>query len=619
MGERIATAGQMTESWGQRFLLRFPLLPWSVLILSVAITFWAWYFTSQQLIETARLRVEQNAVAIEQAVEERLRLYENSLRGALGLFAASKSVSRDEWRRYVEHLDLQSQYPGIQGIGFSMRIPAGLREAHIRSVRAEGFPGYNITPASARPEYHSIVYLEPFDGRNLRAFGYDMFSEPVRREAMERARDTGAAAVSGKVKLVQETNEGVQAGFLMYVPVYRPGSAPNSAAERRAALVGFVYSPFRMDDLMAGVLGRQAGSLGFRIFDSTDATAASLLYYNGIDHPSSSARLSRVIEFGGRPWTLQFTAPPEFGVTGERREPVIVLLGGLAISLLLFGITRSYAQSGGRAVALARAMTQELTESQESYRAVTETASDAIISANDKGSIVYFNRAAERIFGFSAQEAIGQPLTILIPERFTTAHRQGFSRFLRTGEARIIGKTAELVARTKAGAEFPVEVSVATWNTAKGTFFTAILRDVKERKQAADALRQLNEQLEARVQERTAELERSERYYRMLFEHNPHPMWVYDSESLAFLAVNRAAVEHYGYSPAEFLGMTITEIRPPDERASFPAMVHSLNSSKSYKGIYRHQKKSGETILVEVVSDGIEFAGRTARLVVISR
>ena len=618
----MATTSEVTEDWTQRLLLRFPLLPWSVLILSVAVSLWAAYFTSEQLAETARLRFEQEAGAIENALEDRLHLYENSLRGARGLFAASKYVSRDEWRRYVESLNLEKRFPGLQGMGFSARISARLKPSHVQAVRAEGFPDYDVVPASPRAEYHSIVYLEPFSGRNLRAFGYDMFSEPVRREAMERARDTGAAAVSGTVRLVQETTEDVQAGFLMYLPVYRTGSRPDTLAERREGLLGFVYSPFRMNDLMAGALGRQSTALGVRIFDGVEPAGAALLYDNGRYHSAPAARLSKTLETGGRAWTLEFTAPPGYGASGPGRDPLVVLLGGLAIGLLLFGIARSYAQSGGRAVTLARSMTQELRESQESHRAVTETASDAIVSANEQGHMVQFNRAAERIFGYRAYEAIGQPVSLLMPQRFAEDHRRGLARFLRTREAKLIGTTAEVVGRRKDGSEFPMEISLASWSTAKGTFFTAIMRDITSRKEAADALKELNASLEARVAERskdlTAALEKvasSERHYRMLFEHNPHPMWVYDTDTLRFLAVNRAAAEHYGYAADEFLRMTIMDIRPPQERASFADAVRGLNLSRSYRGIYRHQKKDAAEILVEVVSDAIEFEGKAARLV----
>jgi PAS domain S-box-containing protein len=131
------------------------------------------------------------------------------------------------------------------------------------------------------------------------------------------------------------------------------------------------------------------------------------------------------------------------------------------------------------------------TESEERFRNLAETASDAILSADSHGQIVYFNPAAERIFSYSSTEIIGQPLTLLMPERFYDPHRQGLDRFLRTGEARLIGKTIEVAARRKNGSEFPIELALSSWKTREGTFFTAILSDITERKQAEQHLVQM--------------------------------------------------------------------------------------------------------------------------------
>ncbi len=131
-----------------------------------------------------------------------------------------------------------------------------------------------------------------------------------------------------------------------------------------------------------------------------------------------------------------------------------------------------------------------LRENEERFRAVAETALDAIVSADGRGSIIYFNPGAERAFGYSAREAVGQPITILMPERFIKAHQQGFARFLQTGEPRVIGKTVELIGKKKDGSEFPVDVSLASWTAGKDTFFTAILRDVTEHTQAKEAAEQ---------------------------------------------------------------------------------------------------------------------------------
>lgn len=142
---------------------------------------------------------------------------------------------------------------------------------------------------------------------------------------------------------------------------------------------------------------------------------------------------------------------------------------------------------------------EALKTSEEQFRAVTETATDAIVSADNRGIIVYFNTAACRIFGYSAAEAIAQPLTLLMPERFHEAHMTGLARFLTTGKATIIGRTVELVGRKKDGTEIPLEVSLATWKVGGKQFFSSIMRDVSERKMLEKEILEISEREQRRM------------------------------------------------------------------------------------------------------------------------
>src|SRR2546426_9851722 len=142
---------------------------------------------------------------------------------------------------------------------------------------------------------------------------------------------------------------------------------------------------------------------------------------------------------------------------------------------------------------------EALRDSEERFRAVAETATDAIVSADKRGHITYFNQGAERIFGYAARDVVGKPLTLLMPERFHAAHRQGLARFLSTGEARVVGRTVELVGHRKDGTEFPLELSLASWKVRGDTFFTGILRDITERKRAEELLRASEERFHLMV------------------------------------------------------------------------------------------------------------------------
>ncbi|MBI4458757.1 MAG: PAS domain S-box protein [Acidobacteria bacterium] len=133
---------------------------------------------------------------------------------------------------------------------------------------------------------------------------------------------------------------------------------------------------------------------------------------------------------------------------------------------------------------------QALRASEERFRAVAETANDAIVTANQEGKIIHWNQGAERTFGYTAAEALGKPLPLIMPERFHVAHKLGFQRYLTTREAHVVGKTVELAGRRKDGTEFPLELSLASWETPEGVFFTGGIRDITERKRAEEMLKQ---------------------------------------------------------------------------------------------------------------------------------
>lgn len=485
-------------------------LAWATLAATLLLTALAWHVTRRDIMSDAHRRFEFRVAEIRFAVLARMRAQEQVLRGGAGLFAASAGVSRDEWRAYVDTLQLPEVYPGIQGIGFAQRLAPDELEAHIRSVRAEGFPDYSVYPAGPRSEYTAIVFIEPFDWRNRRAFGYDMFTEPVRHAAMAAARDTGGIRITGKVVLVQETWRGVQAGFLMYLPLYRRGAPTATVEERRQALLGYIYSPFRAQDLMQGILGHRLSDVRLRIYDGHGTDDPALMYDSAGAAPPPGRRRpvfdeDSPLAIEGHPWTLRVTSLPEFEADIPYDAAQQVLLSGLAISFLMFAVVWSLATLRERALAMATGMTAALRESREQFRAVAETAHDAIVSADAEGRIVYLNQTAERIFGYPEPDALGQPLTLLMPERFRARHEAGFRRHLETGERHsIVGHTVELVGRRRSGEEFPLEISVAAWETAQGRFFTGILRDITERYRTESRIRELNVELQRQVDQLAA-------------------------------------------------------------------------------------------------------------------
>ncbi|PKP15912.1 MAG: diguanylate cyclase, partial [Bacteroidetes bacterium HGW-Bacteroidetes-22] len=221
-----------------------------ILIVGLAITVGATYYAKIKTKEIIERDFEYICNEIKIKIDTRIRAHAQLLRSGAAFIAASDTVTQEEWKVYVNNLKLNRNLPGIQGVGYSLIIPKKQLSQHIQSFRKYGFPNYNVMPVGEREIYTSIIYLEPFSGRNLRAFGYDMYSEPIRKKAMELSRDKDFAILSGKVLLKQETEEDIQAGTLMYVPDFKKGMPTNTVEERRAAIKGWVYSPYRMSDLM---------------------------------------------------------------------------------------------------------------------------------------------------------------------------------------------------------------------------------------------------------------------------------------------------------------------------------------------------------------------------------
>ena len=373
-------------------------------------------------------------------IEERFKAYRQVLRGARALFAASQTVTRDEWRRYVTTLRLHVDYAGIQGVGFAQSIPAAELAEHERRVRAEGFPDYRVSPRGARDEYSSIVFLEPFDWRNQRAFGYDMFSEPVRHEAMARARSLGVPALTGKVRLVQETSTDVQFGVLLYLPVFRQGLPIDTTAQRERAFIGWVYSPFRLGDLITGTLGDAGQHLRIRVFDGHNLSADTLLFDSHPDASPADSPLQRktLLELNSRTWTLLFDHFP--GPTASDHAPLLEKLAVVLIGSLFVMLTAAFCVSRQRTRELART-SASLRASEARYSSLVNLSHDGIAALDGEMRFTLINPRLARMLGRTEKDLLGRRFDSLYPshdlgsgqtlaERLTRGHPTSFEQQL---------------------------------------------------------------------------------------------------------------------------------------------------------------------------------------------
>lgn len=402
-----------TEHGEKTPLLNSP-LPWLVLVIGLAITYLSQHVALNDADQMQQARFDAQAQSIVLRIEQRLATYKQVLRGTAGLFAASRTVDRDEFREYIATLQLQQSYIGIQGVGYARIIAPHEKSRYIEAVRTEGFPDFRIRPDGERPLYTPITFLEPFSDRNLRAFGYDMYSEPVRRAALDQARETGQPSISGKVRLVQEDEKKAQAGFLMYFPVYLNGSNLDTEQERKASATGWVYSAFRMDDMMRGILGEHATDVDIEIFDGREASPDSLMYdsnsklslaHNHVSRYSASHTLG----FNGHDWLIKLDSLPSFEAQLETRRANDIRIGGILGSLLLALLIRGVLNSREQAIRLARKISGDFHESENRWKFAIEGSGDGLWDWNIVAGSAFFSPRWKEMLGFEEHE-IGNSL-----------------------------------------------------------------------------------------------------------------------------------------------------------------------------------------------------------------
>lgn len=253
----------------------------------------------------------------------------------------SEAISGNDWATFFKTSRVATAFPEILGVGYATYIPSGALDSHVEAVRSEGFPDYRITPVGERSEYTAITYIEPFDDVNRKAFGYDMFTEPTRRQAMTAARDKASFGLTGPVVLKQDDGSTAKErpkSVLLYYPVYRAALVPELIEDRRQNLVGYVYLAFRIQDMMAEK-NIELSKLGisYELTDATGTIPAPLSNYQVPGGKNSKGDdLSGKLKSSNRMWQLTLHVPKT--LLGSSAGTVTMFVGGVSASILLGGL-----------------------------------------------------------------------------------------------------------------------------------------------------------------------------------------------------------------------------------------------------------------------------------------
>lgn len=465
----------------------------------LGVTYLYWHHAEKVQEARRQQNFEAAAERLVSGLRGRMGGYEMVLRGLKGYVDSSEAIEPGEFSAYVAALQLDTTRPGLQALCLLELVPHENLRLHVQAMRAQGLDRYEVRSRGDRGAYALITRVEPRTRGNLSALGFDTGSLPAAREAMDRARDAGTMALSGLWSVARDEDPGV----MMFLPVYRGGGTPATLEGRRAAIHGWVAAPFRVA-VVAGALMRELDpALSLRIQDgpTTGAGEAAELYDSREgDAPAPAGRAEplravRVLDVGGRPWTLTMEPLPVFDQRLGRDNHVLIACLGALFSILAGWFIALQATGHQRALALARSMTSELRTVRDNLEGILQAVPDVLFELDLAGRIHYHRSALADLSSEPSRAFEGRLLAEVLPAPVASE----FLQALREAEAQGVSLGRQFHQDTPAGPRW-FELSVARRpsdpaggpDAAEGPpHYVALARDITSRRETEAAMHQL--------------------------------------------------------------------------------------------------------------------------------
>ncbi len=324
---------------------------------------WIWCVLVSMIVGTLCLAlhtdsVQKNHIAnlfefqYEHATKElnaTIEQYEQLLTSGIGLFLASDHVRRDEYRRYIEQLNLYEDYRSARAITYAKVLNNDDKQEFIDRTRAEGDEDFDIFPEGERDQYVVSHYFEPYNDDSKSLHGFDMWTEPKRREAMEIARDTGELSISQAVsyRMNEKLQKDESLEFFIFRPYYRGDTAPKTLEERRQNIEGYLYATFFISDVVKQRVSNllEIFNIRIKIFDGETTDAEQLIYDSEPSHINAAENIhflanlkkTKSLQLKNHVWTLQYTTLPEYGGDYVNRSwPIAIFIAGVFVSVVIF-------------------------------------------------------------------------------------------------------------------------------------------------------------------------------------------------------------------------------------------------------------------------------------------
>lgn len=565
--------------------------PSVVMLCSLMATTIAWQKAREASERELRVVFEQKAAEAILHLKTELEKHELVLKGVNGLFNTMSQVSRSDFRHYYESLRLDAKQSGFTALAYHEIVTNKNLNQHVAAIHQEGFSDYRIFPLGERSLYAPLVYIEPFEGSNRAVLGFDPLTVAAEREAVELARDTGKVIISGKLVLAQDSGE-KSPGFVMYAPLYRHGFPTTTQALRQENFIGWVDAPYRMSNLISRILPEGLENIDFEIFDGSTKNSDTV-FFDSDESPSyenvsaSGFKIDRSLQFGGRAWTLSFRSLPEFGSPALRQKAVLIAATGVLLSVLLGVFVALWGWSHRQRMALALKLVKDaearihekerqqqeklLRESESRFRSLMEEIPTiAVQGYSPDGTVTFWNKASEQLYGYTAAEAIGANLLdLIIPTEMKNGVEDAMRQMLTTG---IPIPAGELLLKTKLDGRVPVFSSYALVRRISGeTELFCLDIDLTDRKAAEEQLRKLS----------------------LAVNQSPSSIVITDLEA-HIEYVNEAFIHNTGYSLQEALGQNPRILQSGRNSSDlYLEMWESLTQGKVWRGELHNKRKDG--------------------------
>ena len=579
---------------------RAHLLPWLILLVCLAITFLAWKDAQHDAAQVMQTRFDYQVREIADDIDKRMKTYEQVMRGVDGLFSHADIVRREEFHDYIARLRLKESYPGIQSVRFVPIVPRAEKDRHIAAVRKDGFPSYTIWPDVQGDAYAPVVYAEPDDERNRQVFGFDMLSDlesprpgdsgiGMRHVAMEQARDSGNIAISGKIRLVFETDKDKQAGFVMFLPVYKHGAPHGTLDERRANIIGWICSVFRAGDLMQGLLGERVRETDVEIYDGEEVSDRTAMYDANplVQHQNPRYRSFKRTEVAGHTWTIGVHSLPEFDAQLDKEKSRAVAVIGIVASLFITLFVGVLVSSRARAMQDSRVIKQELVERQQAEQAlrISEERFRYIFDYSKVGmnllgpdyKYLKANRAFCEMTGYSEQELLARDFKSITHLEDIEANSVLSERLL-AGEINFFNMEKRYIRKDGSILHGDLTISAMRDENGKLMYGIAVVQDITERVQSHKKLHMLSRAV----------------------ENSPATVVITDPNG-TIEYVNKKFTAITGYSFAEAIGRNPRMLKSGKQSADFYAHLwKTILAGHEWRGEMCNKKKSGELYFEQV-------------------